>query len=198
MSIRYVATVLDKLPELSATDALVLIALADYASDDTRQCWPSVATIARRARLTRRGVQKRLRALEARGLIQTAQGGHQYGRNTSSQYVLKFDYDGRIVPDVVVDLSTRANHVRRGANAATEKGERGDVQGRTPFAPSVIDPSLIQRGDKIAAKKEARVRAAAMLSDAELDERAQSGKMTAEEEYEREYRRRRRPRKAAP
>lgn len=193
MSIRYVATVLDKLPDLSASDTLVLIALADYASDDTRQCWPSVSTIARRARLTRRAVQKRLRSLEARGLIEVSQGGHQYGRNSASQYRLRFDHDGHIAPEE--QLSTRANAVRRGANGATRKGERGDAQGRTTFAPSVIDPLLIQRGAKSAANKESRVRAAAALSDDELDQRAQSGKLTAEEEYEREHRRRARPRR---
>lgn len=202
MSIRYVATVLDKLPDLSATDTLVLIALADYASDDTRQCWPSVATIARRARLTRRAVQKRLRSLEERGLIEVSQGGHQYGRNTASQYRLRFDHDGAIVADVA-DLSTRANHVRRGANGATHKGERDDTQGRTRDAPSVIDPSLIQRGAKSAAKGEDSIRRAAALSDEELDAKAEAGKLTAAEEYEREYRRRGRrrssdgPRRAA-
>lgn len=197
MSIRYVATVLDKLTDLSAADTLVLIALADFASDDTRQCWPSVATIARRARLTRRGVQKRLRALEARGLIAVARGGHQYGRNTSSQYVLRFDYDGNIVEDVV-DLSTRANGVRRGANAVTAKGERRDTEGRTGFAPSVIRTVIEPKSGKKPPTKEALARAAAALSDEELEERAREGRLTAAEEFEREHRRKLRPRKEPP
>jgi hypothetical protein len=56
---------------------------------------------------------------------------------------------------------------------------------------------LIQRGAKSAAGKEARVRAAAARTDEELEQRAQSGKLTAEEEYEREHRRRGRPRASA-
>ena len=197
MSIRYVATVLDKLSDLSASDTLVLVALADYANDDTRQCWPSIATIARRARFTERGVQKRLRSLEKRGLIEIATGGHQYGVNTSNQYRLRFDHDGHIAADVESYAQGRTPFTP-GVNGATAKGERRDSQGRTPFTPSVIRSVIDPKSAKSATNKEARVRAAAMLSDDELDERAQSGKMTAEEEYEREYRRRRRPRKAAP
>lgn len=201
MSIRYVATVLDNLPELSATETLVLVALADYTSDDTRECWPSIATIARRGRCDRRTAQRCLKRLEAAGLIDRAIGGHQYGKNTASRYRLKFDYSGQIVPDAEPKVTTYPQGRRTaapGAAPATGKGGAGDEQGRHRAAPSVIEPSLNQRGAKSAASKEARVRAAAALSDDELDERAQSGKMTAEEEYEREYRRRRRPRKAGP
>lgn len=198
MSIRYVATVLDKLSDLTATDTLVLIALADFASDDTRQCWPSIATIARRARLTRRGVQKRLRALEARGLVQTAQGGHQYGRNTSSQYILKFDYDGKIVPDVIEVYPQGRTTFTGGANAATGKGERRDIEGRTPFAPSVIRSVIEPKSGKKPPTKEELARAAALLSDEELEEKASTGRLSAVEEYEREHRRKMRPRRAAP
>jgi RIO-like serine/threonine protein kinase len=198
VSIRYVATVLDHLPELTATEALVLVALADYASDDTRECWPSINTIARRARCDRRTAQRKLKALEQRGLIDRALGGHQYGRNSASRYRLKFDYNGAVIADTA-DLSTRAAHGRRGAAATTGKGGSHDIQGRHGAAPSVIEPSLNQRGAKSAFRsKEALARAAAVLTDLELEERAQAGKLNAAEEYEREYRRRMRPRKAAP
>lgn len=198
MSIRYIATVLDHLPELTATEALVLVALADYASDDTRECWPSIATIARRARCDRRTAQRRLKSLEARGLIDRAIGGHQYGRNTASRYRLKFDYSGAIVPDVEPVTYPQGRHnAAGGAAPVPDKGGTGTAQGRRGAAPSVIEPSVIQRGAK-RATKEARVRAAAALSDEELEERARAGTMTAEEEYEREHRRRMRPRRAAP
>lgn len=196
MSIRYVATVLDHLPDLTATEALVLVALADYASDDTRECWPSIGTIARRARCDRRTAQRQLVKLEKRGLISRALGGHQYGQNTSSRYRLKFDYHGELVPDV--ESYPQGRHsAAPGAAATTPKGGSHDTQGRHSAAPSVIDPSLNLRGAKSAASKEARVRAAAARTDEELEELAQSGKLTAEEEYEREHRRRHRPRRIA-
>jgi hypothetical protein len=204
VSIRYVATVLDNLPDVKGTEALVLVALADYASDDTRECWPSIGTLARRARCDRRTAQRCLKSLEQRGLIDRAIGGHQYGKNTASRYRLKFDYGGAIVPDVdpvsvypQVYPQGRRN-AAGGAAPVSHKGGISSAQGRRNAAPSVIDPSLIQRGAKSAAIKEARARRARALSDDELEELAQSGKMTAEEEAEREQRRRMRPRKAAP
>ena len=134
VSIRYVATVLDSLPTLGATDTLILVALADYASDETRECFPSLNTIARRARCNRRTVQRRLRALEELGLIEVAIGGHQYGRNTASRYRLKFDYNGAIVADVE-PLSTRAVVCRGGGGPDANKGGPDDIQGRSPDRP---------------------------------------------------------------
>jgi hypothetical protein len=192
---RYVAAVLDELTYLTTTETRILVALADFASDDTRECWPSIATISRRARCDRRTAQRRLRALSERGLIDIATGGHQYGRNTASRYRLKFDYHGELVRDVG-ELSTRAAQDRPRGGIRSDKGGIRCLEGRHGAAPSVIEPSLNQRGAKSAANKDASARAAAALSDAELDERAEAGKMTAAEEYEREHRRRFRQRRA--
>jgi hypothetical protein len=146
VSIRYIAAVLDRLTTLTAPESLVLIALADFASDDTRECWPSVATISRRARLTRRGVQKILRRLEARDLIETAVGGGMPdGTNSASRYRLRFTYDGErleiVEPKLSTrgsrKLSTRGNTVRGGAN-----GGRGGGEPRSP------NPSLIRHRTK--------------------------------------------------
>ena len=199
MSIRYVATVLDHLPELSATETLVLVALADYASDDTRECWPNIATIARRARCDRRTAQRRLKSLEERGLIDRALGGHQYGRNTASRYRLKFDYSGQIVPDVaeVQTYPQGRQDAAPGGRRTDHPRAAGDAhKGGTSAAPSVIEPSLNQRGAKRAASKEELARAAACLSDAELEEKARTGTLTAAEEFEREHRRKTRRRSA--
>ena len=197
MSIRYVATVLDHLEELAATEALVLIALADYASDDTRECWPSISTVARRARCDRRTAQRTLKKLEARGLIDRALGGHQYGKNTASRYRLKFDYTGHIVPDVdpVMSYPQGRHSAAPGAATTTPKGGIRSHQGRRCAAPSVIRSVIDPKSDK---KSPTKTKDPRELSDAELDERADSGKLSAAEERERELRRRMRPRKAAP
>lgn len=194
VSIRYVAAVLDHVPNLTATEKLILVALADYASDDTRQCWPSIKTIARRACCDRRTAQRRLRTLEARGLIETAAGGHQYGRNSSSSYRLKFDHHGQIVEDT---YPQGRHDAAGGAAPVRDKGGAQNTQGRHSAAPSVIDPSSDpKRATKVAGTKMARVRAAAARTDDELEELARNGKLTAEEEHEREYRRRGRSHKA--
>jgi hypothetical protein len=192
LSIRYVATVLDNLPDVKGTEALVLVALADYASDDTRECWPSIGTLARRARCDRRTAQRCLKSLEQRGLIVRAIGGHFYGKNTSSRYRLKFDYHGAIVPDVepLESYPQGRRNAAGGAALRPQGGGNTSVGGRRNAAPSIIEPSVIQRGAKSAARGEDSIRRAAALSDEELELKAQEGKLTAAEEYEREYRRR--------
>ena len=196
MSIRYVAAVLDNLAELSATETLVLVALADYASDDTRQCWPSLATISRRARCDRRTVQRTLRKLERDGLIETAAGGQIGNKNVANSYRLKFDYAGQIVPDAEPKLSTGGRHTTA-PGAAYDPGGGGirPPRGRHTTAPSVIRSVIDPKSGK-PQTKEAAARAAAALSDAELEELASNGKLTAAQEYEREHRRR--FRRAAP
>lgn len=57
---------------------LVLLALADHASDDGTGAWPSVSTIAAKARLSRSQTQRCLRELEDAGAIR-AVGESAYG-----------------------------------------------------------------------------------------------------------------------
>lgn len=54
----------------SPASKLVLVSLADHANDNGG-CFPSVARIAKRCKLSRRGVQGQLRVLEKAGLIST-------------------------------------------------------------------------------------------------------------------------------
>jgi len=199
LSIRYVATVLDHVTDLTATQALVLVALADYTSDDTRECWPSIPTIARRARCSERSAQRHLRALELRGLIDIATGGHQYGRNTASRYRLKFDHLGEVVPDVEVihnkgdSVTPPRCHPRY--TRVTPAADKGDTGVTPSVIRSVIEPKSGKKPPN--ENQEALARAAAVLTDEELDARAREGRLTATEEYEREHRRRMRPRKSA-
>lgn len=84
-------------------DFLVLLALADYANEDGL-AWPSVPTLAKKARLSERSVRRALRALESLGEIEVKQyagvnGTHLYhltncpGR--SSCQADKYDREGR-------------------------------------------------------------------------------------------------------
>lgn len=55
-------------PGLTSNEVLVLVALADHASD-TGRAWPAMSTIARKSRLHRATVFRILRRLEQQGLI---------------------------------------------------------------------------------------------------------------------------------
>jgi hypothetical protein len=66
---------------------LVLLILADHADNDGRNAYPSVATIAREARMSERGVRYALRELEASGQIR-ALGIHPQLRTTEYQVLM--------------------------------------------------------------------------------------------------------------
>ncbi|QEC49662.1 hypothetical protein FSW04_20160 [Baekduia soli] len=69
MSVRVMSWVFDHSDVEHRGDLLVLLVLADHAHDDGTSAFPSVATIGKKARLTRRGAQLALRRLEASGAI---------------------------------------------------------------------------------------------------------------------------------
>ena len=62
MSIKLMSAVWER-DDLTSTQKLVLLALADWANDEGL-CWPSIDRVAVKASLTSRGVQKTIRALE--------------------------------------------------------------------------------------------------------------------------------------
>ena len=79
MSVKLMAIVWEL--DLPPGEKLVLLALADQANDDGRQCWPAVETIAHRSGQGVRTVRRALASLETAGHLTRA---HRDG--TSSQY----------------------------------------------------------------------------------------------------------------
>jgi predicted transcriptional regulator len=60
----------------SGNERLVLLALADACSrDDGTDCWPSAATIARKANISDRTVRRVIARLEADGHVMVHRGG---------------------------------------------------------------------------------------------------------------------------
>lgn len=79
MSVRLMSIVWDL--DLPPGEKLVLLALADQANDQGTQCWPSVATIAKRSGQGERTVRRALSDLETKGHLTR---DHRDG--TSTQY----------------------------------------------------------------------------------------------------------------
>ena len=73
--------------ELGPVDILVYIALAKHA-DSEGTCWPSLATIARLARVCRSSVAQAIKRLEARGYLQRTARFRPDGGVTSNVYKL--------------------------------------------------------------------------------------------------------------
>ncbi|MFF0817771.1 helix-turn-helix domain-containing protein [Rhodococcus sp. NPDC003318] len=63
VSIRVMTWVIDSAPVQDSTQTLVLLCLADWA-DDSGLCWPSIDSVARRARCSESTARRAIRALE--------------------------------------------------------------------------------------------------------------------------------------
>lgn len=73
----------------SGNERLVLLALADACSrDDGTGCWPSIATIARKANISERTVQRVLDRLERNGHLKVHRGQGGAHRSTNSYTVV--------------------------------------------------------------------------------------------------------------
>ncbi len=109
-------------------DRLVLIVLADHASNDGTDAYPAVATIAHEARMSERAVQYALRRLERDGHI-SSEGPVDRGR-------------GDRQPTRYTVLMGGADSAPRGADGVqttTSRGANGDGHGVQGIAP---EPSL--------------------------------------------------------
>ena len=73
----------------SATEQLVLLALAHAADDKSGECFPSLETLAKRTHLNRSSVRRSLDSLKERGLLKWISGGRKKnGRVLSNLYKL--------------------------------------------------------------------------------------------------------------
>lgn len=69
MTIKHIMEVLNNTPPaVTPAERLVLIAIAEKAHKDTRECWPGLEKLMRHTGLTRTGLQQAFRRLSARGL----------------------------------------------------------------------------------------------------------------------------------
>jgi len=86
MSIRLMSQVWEDTRIESQAELIVLLALADHARDDGL-CWPSMRSIAAKARIEERSAQRIIRRLIEKGMIElVAQGGCTDGCNIPNRY----------------------------------------------------------------------------------------------------------------
>ena len=84
MGVKAVRRVLEH-SRATGTDRLVLVILAEYADDQKCVCWPSVATIAKEAKVRARAAEAALCALQETGEIEVEIHGARYPK-TRRQY----------------------------------------------------------------------------------------------------------------
>jgi len=150
MSIVAVMAVLDAAAPLTQPDFAVLVVLATFADESGGNCWPSKTTIAKKARASRRGVQKVLRRLERRGLVSVVA---RASRHNSTRYQLNLAALTRDEPRSPLDPVRGEPGSPLKASRRPSRGEPEDTLGanqRTvrgePGSPdpslTVLDPSI--------------------------------------------------------
>lgn len=135
MSIRIMTQVWESGPE-DRGELLVLLALADFANE-RGDCWPSVPTIAAKARMDERSARRILRKLEAKGWLTVTMGG---GRHGCSRYLVN--------PDTVPPGQNVLP-----PDKMTPKPGQNEPETRTPVSPepsgTAIEPSVAARASKV-------------------------------------------------
>lgn len=81
MSIRVIVHVFNSPLARTSTEQVVLLAIAENCDDEGGNAWPSIATIARKTRLTERAVYGAIERLKARGVLRVTTGGSRCGTN---------------------------------------------------------------------------------------------------------------------
>jgi hypothetical protein len=121
---------------------LALLTLADRANDDG-VCWPGIADIARRTKLSERYVKRVIRELEELGEIRTVPGGR--GPRDTSRYIILAGRD----PDAIEKLAAQIRVTKRTPLADRPRARngcerrKGDTPGGkrvTPEAPEGDTP----------------------------------------------------------
>jgi len=83
----------------SGNERLVLLALADACSrDDGTGCWPSAATIGRKASISARTVRRVIARLEGEGHVVVHRGGGRAGSTNSYTVITGLDTPDRLSP----------------------------------------------------------------------------------------------------
>lgn len=151
---------LNDAPTDDATEALVLIALADNAHDDGTCAWPSHATLARRARCSVSTVQRALRRLESSGLITKG----------DQQTVAHLRADRR---PVVYDLALPPQAVSTGGENTAGHTDRPFIGSPTAGHPRTPRPVTGDRGTVLGTVREPGSRPLSAQAQATLTRRAE-------------------------
>ena len=145
----------------SGNERLVLLALADACSrDDGTGCWPSAATVARKANISDRTVRRVIARLEADGQLVVHRGGGRAGATNSYTVVTAIHNPGQTVtPDNLSggdtgDRPPRTQPCQGTPDTAVSPDPPGNHQRTTPARPRGTSASAAP-GDPLAAEIDA-------------------------------------------
>lgn len=133
MSLRCITWAFHDAPVDNPPELAVLLALADEANDDGAQCWPSIRTIAAKARMSDGGARLAIARLEAAGVVHVSRPARPApGRVT--RYVLSLGRPWEVLEQIAAVESTPTAHLVR-SSTARDRASQG-AQSRAPRAQS--------------------------------------------------------------
>lgn len=143
MAVKIISIVWDKYPG-GGTDLLTLLALADW-SDDLGKCYPSMASIARKVRLSRSQAQRVVHGLIDGGFVKVI--GNEFGgaRGASRRYQINLE-------------SLRGRTDATGSTHAPEGSHPCANRGSTHATQTVIEPSRTVKKASLSKKSEITLR----------------------------------------
>lgn len=132
MSIKLMSQVWE-MADVTGSELLVLLALADYGNDEGGSIYPSMTSIAKKARLSVDQARRVIHKLTALGIVELVeQGGWTGTRNRSNEYKIRVD--------VLVNCKRGTRVDTRGVLADCKDGTSVDAS--TVLAPVQDDPLL--------------------------------------------------------
>lgn len=166
----YVTRLVWKLMGLSATEKFVLFKLADCADEHGNNAFPCVDTISKECSYSRRSVQRALRRLEKRGLLEVDEAPNtKYRRSTTYKIVLSELIDGgkstnpeEVVGAVDSNMPSRpkgATGSPQGRHRVASRAPQGRPKGATGSPYPSFNPHLNRplTTDAVVAKRKVRV-----------------------------------------
>jgi hypothetical protein len=136
MSVKVMSLVWERGP-FEGGSLLVMLALADWANDEG-ECWPSVPTIAEKARMGERNARYVLKKLEGDGWLGRAEGR---GRRHSNTYFLNLQ-KLQALPQRKKGQKVRGSAASERVQSAPLKPATRDTKPATAFAPEPsVEPS---------------------------------------------------------
>jgi hypothetical protein len=116
---------------------VTMLAIADYAHDDGTRAYPSIATLAKKTRMTERNVQLVLRKLEEDGELLIQLGAGPRGCNV---------YSIPLTPPAMKPAEQKGEKISGGEALSPPRGEKACVEGVKEVSPNPsLDPSERQK-----------------------------------------------------
>lgn len=135
MSIKHYKHVWANYPEVKGSHKLILLALAEFANEDSNECWPSIARLSEMTGLKDRQVQVLLRDLKADGYIEIETN---YGRKNTNVY--KLTMKEKVHSSAPFTEGEKVHSEVKKVHSSAEKVHSSVIKGALECTRSVIEP----------------------------------------------------------